>query len=641
MAFTIPTIFSAIDQMTAPIRRMGAAIRDFATGGEAAIGRLDRQLNKIGSRAEKISKGTAIAGAAIVAPLVLAAKSAVDFEDRMADIGKTTGLQGEALKSFGRDLLKMSAGTRSSIEDLQKIGEIGGQLGVANTELIAFTDASNKFAVALGGDYSGGVEQAITSVGKLKNLFKETRSIPIAEAITRAGSAINQLGAVGAGTSENINDFALRMGALPDALKPSLTATVAMGTFFEELGINSEIASSGLTQVLTIGAKNLAGFGKQMHMTARQSKELLQNSPTEFVKSFASSLQGLAPDQLAKKLHDLKLNSNETIKVIGALGSGTARMTELQKISAAAFADGTSLQSEYNTKNKTTAALLAQAKNNFEALSITVGTKLIPIVTKLLEKITPFITSISEWIEKNPKLTEGIVMAAGAIGGLMFAISAVSGVIAIITKATWLWQAAQWVLNIALSANPIGLIILGIAALITLVVLIIKYWDQWGAALVLFLGPIGWVISAIKSIYDNWGLVTKAFKEGGILEGIKAIGKVLLDVILKPLEVILGILADLPGPLKGIAKAGQDAVADFRHGMGLGGEGFDGTLPAVDPNKVHREGMASMINGMVKQNLQVEVSAAPGTSAEVKKGSGIQPKVTSTMQGGFGPNYGR
>lgn len=38
--------------------------------------------------------------------------------------------------------------------------------------------------------------------------------------------------------------------------------------------------------------------------------------------------------------------------------------------------------------------------------------------------------------------------------------------------------AAQWGLNIAMTANPIGLIIVGIAALIGVVVLMIKYWDQ-------------------------------------------------------------------------------------------------------------------------------------------------------------------
>ena len=46
------------------------------------------------------------------------------------------------------------------------------------------------------------------------------------------------------------------------------------------------------------------------------------------------------------------------------------------------------------------------------------------------------------------------------------------------TIATGLWQAAQWLLNIALAANPIGLVILLIAALVAAIILLIAYYDK-------------------------------------------------------------------------------------------------------------------------------------------------------------------
>lgn len=52
--------------------------------------------------------------------------------------------------------------------------------------------------------------------------------------------------------------------------------------------------------------------------------------------------------------------------------------------------------------------------------------------------------------------------------------------------ASGIWSAAQWALNVALSANPIGLIVLGIAALIAIVVLIATkttwFQDIWRVA---------------------------------------------------------------------------------------------------------------------------------------------------------------
>src|SRR3546814_18759321 len=36
--------------------------------------------------------------------------------------------------------------------------------------------------------------------------------------------------------------------------------------------------------------------------------------------------------------------------------------------------------------------------------------------------------------------------------------------------ATWAWAAAQWLLNAAMAANPVGLVILAIAALVAIVI---------------------------------------------------------------------------------------------------------------------------------------------------------------------------
>lgn len=49
-----------------------------------------------------------------------------------------------------------------------------------------------------------------------------------------------------------------------------------------------------------------------------------------------------------------------------------------------------------------------------------------------------------------------------------------------VKNATSLWTAAQWLLNVALNANPIGLIIAGVVALIALIAFLIIKIDGWG-----------------------------------------------------------------------------------------------------------------------------------------------------------------
>jgi len=74
---------------------------------------------------------------------------------------------------------------------------------------------------------------------------------------------------------------------------------------------------------------------------------------------------------------------------------------------------------------------------------------------------------------------------------------------AVVVTATGIWTAAQWLLNIALNANPIGLVVLAIAILIGIIVLIAKkttwFQDIW---------RVTWTF--VKKIAGNvWDWLTK------------------------------------------------------------------------------------------------------------------------------------
>ena len=89
------------------------------------------------------------------------------------------------------------------------------------------------------------------------------------------------------------------------------------------------------------------------------------------------------------------------------------------------------------------------------------------------------------------------------------------------------WTALQWLLNVAMSANPIGAIILAVMAVVAIVVLLIKHWEVINAwitkvtggfvdiwdVLLFIMGPIGWIIIAVKKIWENWGMVSQVLVE--------------------------------------------------------------------------------------------------------------------------------
>ena len=148
----VPVIFRGIDRIS------------------QVVDNIDNRTQRLHKNLNKISAATGVAATAIAGGLLMSAKSAIEFQDQLADVAKTTGLEGKALEDYGNSILDLAKTTRSSIDDLTKIGAIAGQLGIAPENLAEFTKQANEFAVALGDDYAGGVEEAISSVGKLNKL---------------------------------------------------------------------------------------------------------------------------------------------------------------------------------------------------------------------------------------------------------------------------------------------------------------------------------------------------------------------------------------------------------------------------------------------------------------------------------------
>lgn len=108
-----------------------------------------------------------------------------------------------------------------------------------------------------------------------------------------------------------------------------------------------------------------------------------------------------------------------------------------------------------------------------------------------------------------------------AIGAMTGVIKVVTGVIKVVTAVTKAWEGVQWLLNIALNANPIGIVITVIAALVAAVV---YCWNKF-AGFRAFILTMWDVFKGLGEIIKTF--VIDRFKE--ILGGLGDLG----DAILK------------------------------------------------------------------------------------------------------------
>lgn len=455
----VPTKFTLIDDFTARMNLIRSSSAKFAADARD-------KFNKAGKTAFKTGRNMAIVAASVVAPLAIMSREAVKFEDKMSDIAKTTGMQGADLTDFGNFILDLSKNTRSSVEDLSTIAEIGGRLAVPKKDLKAFTVEANKFAVALGGDFSGGVESAITEFGKIKSLFRDTKDLEIADSLKKAGSAFNSLSAKGVNV-EGLTDFSLRVGALPEVLRPSLASTSALGATLQKSGVDAQIAASGFSNFIKEAGNNLPAFAKQMNMTQSEAENLFNTDTASFFAQFAASLKGVPANELAIKLSKLKLNSLEVQKAVGAMAGSQDVYNEMLKISNDQMKSGSSIQEEYNTKNDNMAGKLAKLKNSLSVLAIKLGQALLPIISELVDTVSPMLTAFSNWISRNKSLSGTIAKVVVAFGLFAGAVSVVSFAIGIYQKAAAIATIASeaFALATGLALGPVLAVVGGVVAL--------------------------------------------------------------------------------------------------------------------------------------------------------------------------------
>lgn len=333
-----------------------AQLRTGATASSFSIQELAGRFNHY--------SGLIAAGMATFAGIAISIQGTIDMNNKLADaqtaVAKTTGLNNEEVKELTKTFSDFD--TRTSKMDLLKIAEIGGRLGVPKDEIKDFTKEVDRAYVALGDSFTGGVESVANSLGKIKNLFKETKDLDMATAINQVGSALNELGAAGAASEENVSNFALRLGALPDSLKPSVAETLALGAAFEESGIDAERASSGYSKFVRVAANDTAKFAEVMNLSKKEVEGLINKDPMQFFLKFAEGAKGLDATVLASILDSLKLNDNEVLSVITTASEKTDKFRQTIELSNQALADGTSLTNEFNAVNNNSAAIYDKVK---------------------------------------------------------------------------------------------------------------------------------------------------------------------------------------------------------------------------------------------------------------------------------------
>ncbi|MEW5763723.1 MAG: phage tail tape measure protein [Acidobacteriota bacterium] len=520
----VAVIITAIDKVTAPLRRMTAGLVNFEK--VAARGRslasIGQQMSVAGYFAGDAADQLTRAIERVSAPLVA-------LEDSAAKIRSLPGVTAEVSGRFAAQARAWSRGYSDSTSSFLDTSYMMLSAGLNVEAALAATETGLRVAKGTMGD--------ATEAGSLlatvyNNLGDKTR--PVNEEMTRLGDILTR--------TQQQFQFA-NFGQLAEGMKYATAAAIS--------------ARMELPQVTAvIGQLNNAGAQGSMAGTAFQATmarltEASQDLGFAIARNAAGGVDFIGTlDNLRSRLGDLSaLSSSDQLRLQKAFGGPEALKTvillsknmDALKTGYQAVQDSAGAAAQAQAAmEKAPTAVMQRLRNNLDDLKMSLAAAILPLVERIVPKIIALVQAFRGMVEAHPGLvkvasvllvvaaaTLSVVAPALAVGGsfitmggmAMQAVGQLPALGAVATKALSGISVGLRAVGAAATANPIGVVIMAVALAAYLVY---KYWKPIGAFferllpgigatiqtlwpfLAALLGPIGLVIAGVVLIKRHW-----------------------------------------------------------------------------------------------------------------------------------------
>lgn len=495
------------DDFDKSLKKVDDSSNDVADGGINAMG---VALGNLASQAITfvINKLGELAGAVKDAFL--------EFDEGRDAVVKATGATGKAADELTKSFANVS---RTVVGDFDTIGsalgEVNTRFGYTGKELEDATIQFVKFANITGTDATKAVQLVSRAMGDAGIKSEDYSEVLDQLAVAAQASGISV---------DKLTEYLTKYGAPMRALGFDTKESIAIFSQWEKAGVNTEIAFSGMRKAIG----NWSAEGKDAREEFKKTLEQIAAAPdiasatTQAIEVFG---QKAGPD-LADAIQAGRFEYSEMLNLIeGSEGAVTNTFDETQS-----GADKAKLAIQ---NMRTTAAELA---NNFMRKYGPQIESAIGKITSLLEKWAPKVEDAITWLTDHlPEIEAGVVGIATAFGAWKFVsiIMPVVKAIKAMSAAEVVAAAKTWLLNTALLANPIGLIVAAIAGLVAAFAVLWKkadkfrnfwkgLWDKIkNVAQVAWTAIKGFFTAAWDKIQELWGGLTPFFSN--IWNGIKTV----------------------------------------------------------------------------------------------------------------------
>ncbi|ELY2553003.1 phage tail tape measure protein [Cronobacter sakazakii] len=439
-SFQLKAIITAVDQLTGPMKGM------------------QRQLKGFQKEFSSLAVGATVAGASILSALAVPVNQAIKFESTMADIRKVVdGLDNaDAFRKMSQDVIDLSTKLPMTADGIGQIVAAAGQAGIARNELIRFAEDAAKMGIA----FDQTAEESGQMMATWRTAFKMTQ-----KEVVGLADKVNYLGNTGPASAAKISEIVTSVGSLAAVNHVSTGNLAALGATISGMGVQSEVASTGIQNfMLSLSNANTGNAKRVLKQIGMTPKSLASGMVKDSKATMLKVLEGIKklPEESKSKALEW-LFGRESIKAIAPLLNNLDLLRKnFGKVADAQQYAG-SMQKEYDSRADTTENKLTLMQNGITAVSLALGDALTPQLKQAVVALMPYLKQTEKFVRDNPELVRSVAK---------FAISLVAVGVAVGTVS----QAFR-VLNMVMNLSPAKL---AIAALAAGALLIINNWDQIG-----------------------------------------------------------------------------------------------------------------------------------------------------------------
>ena len=430
------------------------------------IGLAGENMKTLGNNISGVGEKLLPVTGAVTALGTTAVKVASDFDSAMSQVAAVSGATGDELEQLRDKAREMGSKTKFSASEAAEAMNYMAMAGWKTSDMLSGIEGIMNLAAASGEDLattSDIVTDALTAFGLTAADSGHFADI-LAAASSNANTNVSMMGEtfkycapIAGALGFSAEDTAEAIGLMANAGIKSTQAGTAMRTMMNNLAgeVKFTGAAFGEMQVRTTNADG----------SMRELNDILADCRVAFSQMSESEKAANAEALVGKNA------------MSGFLAVMNAAPADIEKLnSAIRNCDGTALGMA-ETMQDNLAGQLTILKSQLEELAISFGEMLMPVIRDIVSWLQGFIDKLNSMDEGTKEMILKIGLFVAALGPVLIVIgkviSAVGTILTIVPKVATAFGAVKTAfaaLSAVFSANPIGLVIAAVAALIAIFV---------------------------------------------------------------------------------------------------------------------------------------------------------------------------